>query len=175
MNKIVKTCLVIISIINIMACSKGNEDESLKNDIKKKPFHGDLYKTTPVDVGTPIADSLKKKTLELDSSRTVGDAFDSYKFATKKEWLETGTKGATYVDYICWFSVNPLSVAALKEGLVKKGLNLKFVIHESGEAYIVIAKKIEVKSDGNTYFSPIEMDDAVKYVKAIYDNKEIAF
>jgi hypothetical protein len=166
-----------VLIVNIAACSNEKDDHAaLKADPVKKSLHSDVSTTAPVASKTPVADALKKKMLNANSSKTVGEAFDSYKYLASKEWRETAAQnGIYYVDYICWLNVNSLSRAALKEGIVKRGLEIKFVVHEDGAAYIAMATRIDIKSDGKVYSTQIDPGAIEKIVSAIYENREITF
>lgn len=125
---------------------------------------------------SPMLESLKNNHLDASSTKTIGEAFDSYKFSIKKEWQETPSpKGPSYIDYICWLDISPVSSAALKEGVVRRALDIKFVIHEDGETYIAMASRIDIKSDGMLYTTPIDPLDIKKIVKTIYENREITF
>lgn len=166
---------VVVALVG--GCSKGSgPDSGTQADIKNKSVHGDGSRGAAAVPGTPIADALKKKRLNANSVKTIGEAFDSYRHVTVKEWRETSTKSNKYyVDYICWFDISSLSAAALKDGIVKRGLEIKFVIHEDGEAFIAMATRVEVKSDGKSYSTPIDLPEIKTIVTAIYENREITF
>lgn len=126
--------------------------------------------------GTPVLDALKDNKLEANSTKTIGQAFDSYTFVKKKEWRETPAQnGVYYIDYIGWLDVSPISSAALREGVVKRTLEIKFAIHEDGYTYIAMARRIEIKSDGMEHVTIIDPADLSKIVAAIYENREITF
>jgi len=180
--------LVVIGIIalNIAACSRGNEEKSpslssskakIRNiDKSKMPFHGDMEMPSSAVSGSPILQSLKRNHLEVSSVKTIGEAFDAYKYAIKKEWRETPTqKGPYYIDYTCWFDISPVSAVALREGVVKRGMEIKFAVLDNGETYIAMVSRIEIKSDGMRYATPIDPPEIKKIVTAIYENREISF
>jgi len=125
--------------------------------------------------GTPLLMSLKGNHLKESPTKTIGEAFDSYKYATKKEWLETATPSAYYVDYICQLEISPISLVAIKEGVVKRRLEVKFAVHEDGDTYIAMARRVEIKSDGMEHTTIIEPADIKKIITAIYENREINF
>jgi len=175
-----------VIMMSIMACSEGKEVKSTTSPSPKakfrnsnklnKPFHGDLSTADSAVTVTPGVAALKNNHLDVSSKKTIGEAFDAYKYAIKKEWRETATKnGPHYIDYICWFNVGPVSYSALKEGIVKQGLEIKFVIHEDGVTYIAMASRIDIKSDGMLYTTPLEPPEIRKTVTAIYENREITF
>jgi hypothetical protein len=172
--------------LSFAACSVGNDGKSptaatVKSKFRnnaKKTFHTEMNTTDSPAAASPVLLSLKDNHLPVSSSRTIGEAFDSYKHATEKQWRETARASGQfpyYIDYICWFPVSAVSSVALKEGIVKRGLDIKFAIQEDGETYITMASRTQVKSDGMLHTSIIEPDDIKKIVTAIYENKEIAF
>ncbi len=173
--------------LSITACSKGNEEkppatiapkaETLNVDtLKKKPFHGDMKTPASAVPRSTLLDALKKNRLEVASTKNIGEAFDGYKYAITKEWRETPTENGTcYIDYICWFQISPDSSAALKEGVVKRGLEIKFSIRKDGDTYIAMARRLDVKSDGKLYATPLLPPEIRKAVTAIYENREITF
>lgn len=124
----------------------------------------------------PIVDGLKKKKLKANSAKTIGEAFDSYSHVVSKEWRETSTRtNKYYADYICWFDVKTVSSESLQEGVVKRGLEVKFVIHEDGEAFVSMGTRIDVKSDGKEYRTVLPLPQVAKIVDAIYANQKIEF
>lgn len=139
-------------------------------------FHGDMETSSSSVSGTPILESLKNNHLDVSSTKTIGEAFDAYKYAIKKQWRETPTNGGPYyIDYIGWFDISPFSSVALSEGVVNRGLEIKFAVHEDGETYIAMASRIDIKSDGMRYNTPIDPPEIKKIVAAIYENREITF
>jgi len=184
--KIVLCASIGIIAFSLAACSKGNDVKTpttavtkakFRNvDKWKKPFHGDIETSSSVVPLSPFVNALKKNHLDASPTKTIGEAFDSYKYAIKNEWRETATKGGPYyIDYICWFHVNPISYDALKEGVMKRGLEIKFAVHEDGETYITMVSRIDIKSDGMLYSTPLEPPEIKKKVAAIYENREITF
>jgi len=184
--KIVLFAAIGIIALSLAGCSRGNDEKSPVTVVPKakfrsvdklnKPFHGDIEAPTSAVSGPPILQSLKNNHLEVSSTKTIGEAFDTYKYAMKKEWRETPTKsGPYYIDYICWFNISPVSVAALKEGVVRRGMEIKFAVHEDGETYIAMASRIDIKSDGMRYTTPVDPPEIKKFVTAIYQNQEITF
>lgn len=183
--KIVLCAAIGVIALSLAACSKGNEEKSptaatkakfRNSDKLKKPFHGDMETSSSSVSGTPILQSLKNNHLEVSSTKTIGEAFDGYKFAIKKEWREASTQnGPYYIDYICWFDISPFSSVAFREGVVKRGMEIKFAVREDGETYIAMASRIDIKTDGIIYTTVIEPADIKKNVAAIYENREITF
>lgn len=120
--------------------------------------------------------ALKNNHLEVSATKSIGEAFDSYKYAITKEWRETSSEsGPHYIDYICWFHISPVSSVAIREGVVKRGLEIKFVVRGDGETYIALISRIDIKSDGMRSVSIIDPPEIKKIVTAIYENREITF
>ena len=175
-----------IIALSLAACSQGDEEKTptkatskakLRDGAKAKiKFHADMETPTSAVSGTPILQSLKNNHLEVSSTKTIGEAFDGYKFAIKKEWREAPAQnGPYYIDYICWFKIGPVSGTALTEGVVKRGLNIKFAIQEDGETYIAMASRVDTKTDGMVHTTVIEPADIKKIITAIYENRELTF
>ena len=174
-------------VLNIAACSKGTEPREtvtpspkvkFRNE-KSFKFHGDMETSNPAPPIMLVVEALKKNHLDLSTSRTVGEAFDSYTHAKKKEWRETfspsGQSGLYYVDFICELPVRPFSSVALSEGVVQRKLELKIGIREDGETYIALARFFDIKSDGMMYTTIIDPPGIRKIVADIYENREIVF
>jgi len=172
--------------LSLAACSKVSDEKppnpvspkvKFRNENKfNKPFHGDMETSSSRALASPMLESLKNNHLDVSSTKTIGQAFDNYKYAIKKEWRESPAQsGPSYIDYICWFDISPVSSAALNQGVVKRGLDIKFVIHEDGETYIAMASRIDIKSDGMLHTTPIEPPEIKKIVTAIYEGREITF
>lgn len=184
--KLVLCAFIGIIAINLGACSSGTEEKSVPTAASKakfrntnklnKPFHGDMETSPSTMPDSLILQALKNNHLEASSTKTIGEAFDAYKYAIKKEWRETGTKGGPYyIDYICWFNISPMSAAALREGVVKRGMEIKFVIHEDGETYVSMVSRIDIKTDGLLHSTPLDPSEIKGKVMAIYENREITF
>ncbi|MFZ4855023.1 MAG: hypothetical protein ACOYL3_01380 [Desulfuromonadaceae bacterium] len=178
--------VIAIIAVNLSACSKGTEDKSPpsatgieRRDVEKsikKPFHGDMKTGASSVPGSLGIAALKNNHLEVSATKSIGEAFDSYKYAITKEWRETSSEsGPHYIDYICWFHISPVSSVAIREGVVKRGLEIKFVVRGDGETYIALISRIDIKSDGMRSVSIIDPPEIKKIVTAIYENREITF
>lgn len=138
--------------------------------------------TKKVDEGTetksktPIADSLKKMKLNGYQGKTVGEAFDAYSKAVAREWQEVGGRANRYyIDYICWFDEKSVLPEHRKQAIVKRGIDIKFVVSEEGEAYIAMATKLFMKADGKIQSELFKVEEVPNIVKAIYENKNVEF
>lgn len=178
---------VFIAVVSfcVAACTKNNEEQSVKqktekarlrnSNILKKPFHGEMGATTKVAF-SPLIESVKNNHLEQSSSVTIGEVFEKYKHAEKIEWREAvSNTGASFVDYICWIDVKPFSSVSINDGVVKRALDVKFVIRATGETYVGSASRIDIKSDGMIYTTEVDPTNLKRIVDAIYENREIPF
>ena len=124
------------------------------------------------DSGLPKV--LKDVKLPNFKSKTFGEAVDGYRFFTKKEWKETHVKGGkVYVDFTGWYKSNSLDFKAIKGGISARGVGIKFLVKPDGSYGVVMVSKIELKTDGNMYSTP--MPDIRGTLKKLYDNVEIIF
>lgn len=177
--KLLLSASIALIVLTVTACSKGVDQkssisESQSKSIANKSFHGS---SSAVKRPHTLVAALKKNHLAPSTTKTIGEAFDSYKYARRIEWKATPpvNDGPSYVDYICWFHVKPVSVLALKEGVKERGLEIKFSILKDGETYIAMARRLDVKSDGKLYATPILPLDIKKIVTSLYENREITF
>jgi hypothetical protein len=177
--------------LSVTACSKGPEKkpptststakmverrDKDKDKFKMLQFHGEVKTNTTSVPETIGIEALKKNHLELSSTKTIGEVFDAYTPAISKEWRETPSEsGPHYIDYICWFNISPISSVAIKEGVIKRGLEIKFVVRGDGETYIAMASRIDIKSNGMRYTTVVDPSQIKKIVTAIYENREITF
>jgi len=184
--KIAAYAFIGIIALGLAACSKVEGVKPQKTAATKaklrnsnslnKPFHGGQDMSASAAPISPYLKSLKNNHLEVSSTKTIGEAFDAYKHVLKKEWKETATVGGTYfIDYICELNVSPISFVSLKEGVMKRSLDIKFAIREDGTTFISMASLIDIKSDGMIYTTVIDPVDIKKIVTAIYENREIIF
>lgn len=184
MKRILSFLLFGMLLVGIAACA--NNDPSVTDSTKKQSNQ----KNTPAAAGAkaagskaaekvtkmPYAEALKKSRLGSYPQKTVGEAFDSYGKAVSKQWQEdVGRDGKFYVDYICWFAENTVSPTAKGAGVVKRGLDVKFVIQQNGESYIAMATKLFMKADGKIQSEFFEMAEVTKIIDAIYANQELEF
>lgn len=117
---------------------------------------------------------IKKQVLPGFPAMTFGKALERYSHFSKVEWRETFIQnGKIYVDCIGWNDGKDLDIASIKQGVVKKGVEIKFVIIPDKPFSIGMVSRLEAKTDGKIYAYPLEGDSAV--LSAIYDNKKLEF
>ena len=111
--------------------------------------------------------------LPLSNTKTIGAAFNEYRYFTSREWKETrNASGKVYVDFKGLFSNSPLA-AASKDGVIRQGVEVKFVVEPNGNFYVGMISRIDVMSDGK--LSLYTLGDGKKIIEMIYDNREITF
>lgn len=157
----------------VAACTKEGVDSS-----DKKIVENSVQGTEAKTANDGLVNVIKKGKLVNYQSTTIGKAFDSYKYLTKKEWKAATLKSRhSTVDFIgwfepnAWFDSNSLSDKDIKNGITGRGINIKFVIEPNGSYYVFAVSKIESKSDGKVY--GYELRDIAGILANIYENKKI--
>lgn len=179
MKHVLTTMSFLVIMISISACSNYYVD--VAKSVKKKEtkiikFHGDAIVTRDVISYKPTVEALKNNNLNGYSQKNIGEAFDAYSKVSTKEWLEdVGKDGKVYVDYICWFKSKSFLQAVRSDGVMRTGLDVKFVIEKDGDTYIALASKLLMKNDGKIQKEVIPFPEIPKIVDAIYNNKELFF
>lgn len=150
------------------ACTKDGKESLNKQNVAKPAEHSDAE--TP---NAGIIKVIKNGRLANFKSATIGSAFDSYKYLTKKDWQAAPLKsGHVTVDFAGWFEPNTLNDRDIKDGVTARGLNVKFVIEPDGSYYVFMVSKLESKSDGKIYSS--ELQDSAGILASIYANRKIS-
>ena len=167
-----------VLVFGLTACTKkvdeGTETKKKRNEAGK--VHGEGTDKSITTTKTPMADSMKKMKLNGYQGKTVGEAFDAYSKVVAREWREVdGRDNRYYVDYICWFDEKSVLPEHRKQAIVKRGIDIKFVLCEGGEAYIAMATKLFMKADGKIQSEFFEVEEVPNIVKAIYENKNVEF
>lgn len=167
-RKFILVSLMICLTVFVGACAKEGTD-SLDKRNAEKPGQQSGAETT--DAG--LVGFIKKQKLVNFQSVTIGNAFESYKHMTKKEWkLEPLKSGHFTVDFIGWFDPGTLSDKDSKDGVIGRGLDVKFVINSDGSFYLFMISMIEAKSDGKEYRH--QLNDSAGILDSIYANKKIS-
>lgn len=173
MRKIFMIAVLVVSI-GVTACAEKkvepeNKSESKKNEMK---VHGGGSSKEPNTSG--FKDVVKKQTLPGYPAMTVGKAFDDYSHLVKKEWKETrAPNGTMYIDFSGWLEGNSLGIDAIKKGLSRQGVEVKFVISRDGVFFVGMASKLEATTDGKVNVYPLS--DVKAILDSIYANREITF
>jgi hypothetical protein len=126
---------------------------------------------------TPVVDAVKISRLNGHPEKTLGEAFDTYGKCNSQDWQEdVGRDGRYYVDYFCWIDNKGVLPGTTSSSLVvKRGVNIKFVIHESGEAYIALAAKLQMQGDKKIHTDFIGAAEVRTIIDAIYANQDLIF
>ncbi|MDA8241073.1 MAG: hypothetical protein M0Z67_11980 [Nitrospiraceae bacterium] len=163
MRKLLLLLLIVGLILGAGACKKGVTDSPDKQKVEKPA------------AGTPNAgliDFIKKQKLVNYQSTTIGNAFDSYSYLTKKEWkVEQQKSGPFTIDFIGWFGSDALKDEDIKKGVTGKGLDVMFVIEPNGSFYAFMASILEARNDGKIYRN--QLADTAGVLAKIYGNQKI--
>ena len=160
--------LMLVVIVFSGACTKESPKVHDKQNAEKSAQSSGAEKEND-----GLVSAIKKGKLVNYPSTTIGNAFDSYKYLTKKEWKSESLKNQYItVDFIGWFESDTLNENDIKAGVTGKGLDVKFVINPDGTYYVLMVSKIEAKADGKVYGS--ELQDSTGILTNIYENKKIS-
>lgn len=134
-------------------------------------FHGNGIPEKQVDPASGesgLAKVIKNVKLPNFQSKTFGEAVDSYRYFTKKEWKETySSNGKVYVDFTGWLKSSPFDHSSVSA----QGVGIKFLVKSDGNYAVVMVSKIELKTDGYVYSDPLP--DISSVLKKLYGNIEI--
>jgi len=160
--------LMLVVIVFSCACTKESPKVSDEQKVEK-PAQSNVAE----EATNGLVNAIKKGKLVNYQSTTIGNAFESYKYLTKKEWKSESLKNQYItVDFIGWFESDTLNENDIKAGVTGKGLDVKFVINPDGTYYVIMVSKLEAKSDGKVYGS--ELQDSTGILAKIYANKKIS-
>jgi hypothetical protein len=105
-------------------------------------------------------------------SVTIGEAFDAYKHLVDKEWKATPQAGRLFaIDFTGWFTSDGLNEQDRRRGIMRKGLDVTFVVNVDGAFSVFMVSMIEANADGSLRRRQINDVDGV--LTKIYGNKKI--
>lgn len=168
-RKSILVSLIIGLIVSAGACVKEETDRSDKRKVEKPG-----QRAGAETANTGIVEFIKKQKLVNFQSTTIGNAFDSYEYVTKKEWEAAFLQsGHVTIDFSGWFEPKTLSDNDSKDGVTGRGIVITFVIEPNGSFYAFMVSKIESRSDGKIY--RYQVNDIAGMLDKIYANKKITF
>lgn len=164
----------------LMSCSDKNSSRSSSDDIQntvRSSSHDERTNSTVAESpSAPVSQAIKKMMLKGYSQKTIGEAFDNYNKASSREWHEVnGKDGKYFVDYECWLNESALSDARKIEGIVKVGVNVKFVVMNSGDFFVAMVSRLQMRRDGKSLAEPLDPTLSKRVLEAIYTNTEMSF
>jgi hypothetical protein len=165
------SALVLMLALSVLSwgCTKG-KDEGGSTQKSGPQMH--LNEKTAKTVG--LTEILKKQKLANYPTATIGEAFDAYTYFPRKEWKEAKPdNGKTYVDFIGWFNPGVLNEKEVKDGIVGRGIQVKFVINPDGSYSAAMVSRLDARPDSRVDVFPIV--DSAGVLAKIYENKEIRF
>jgi hypothetical protein len=162
--------VLLVSLVTVFACACAKESPKVPDKLNtEKPAQS----TVAEEATDGLVNAIKKGKLVNYQSTTIGNAFESYKYLTKKEWKSESLKSRHFtVDFTGWFGPDTLNDSDIKNGVTGKGINVKFVINTDGSYYVFMVSKIESSSDGKV--SVYELQDSAGILANIYANKKIS-
>lgn len=99
-----------------------------------------------------------------------------YNKVASREWQEVpGKDGKYFVDYICWLNESAVSPARKQEGIIKIGLDVKFVVQNNGDFFVAMVSRLQMRADGQALAEPFEPAVIKRVMDAIYSEKELSF
>lgn len=160
-------CVLIAYVgVGVGVCAPGK--------LKGLEVHGEPEGAAKGTIRKGMVPILKEQKLASYPNITIGKAFDGYEHFRKREWKETpSTNGKVFVDFTGWFENLSFSIADIKNGIRKRGVEVKFVIYPGGEYAVVMITKLVMDKDGAISRSPL--DNTKPVLDAIYANKPISY
>lgn len=168
--------LLVVAFCCAAVCAFGCAKEG-QNPLNAPPKalspHGAGADTKQSDQLQGFSGIVSNQKLPLSNTKTIGAAFDEYRYFSSREWKEIrNASGKVYVDFQGLFATAPIA-ASIKDGVSRQGVEVKFVVEPNGNLYVGMVSRIDVTADGKMSLFPL--GDGKKIVEMIYDNKEIVF
>lgn len=115
---------------------------------------------------------VKRGKLASFPATSIGNAFDSYSYLTKREW-KTGQlpTGNLTVHFTGWIGSAQRDDKASPESGTGKALEVKFVFNQDGSFYLFSISAIDVTSDGKS--DRTQLTDITGILAKIYGDKKI--
>lgn len=172
--------ILYVLVLSALLCGAACSEKTIEPMAKKgtmPPFgkmHGDDgANSTNIDKFSEI---VRKKSLPDYPAMSIGKAFDSYAFMTKKKWTETRVaNGTIYVDFSGWFANKSIDVDSIRKGVAAQGLGIKFVIAPQGQFFVAMVSKLEAMTNGTVVSYPVPESGFKTIFDCIYSDKELAF
>lgn len=139
-----------------------------------KAFNIQVHGTGKETTRITMLDMLKQQKLANYPGKTIGKAFDEYRYFSKVTWKEFPSSNAkTYFDLTARVKKKIFGLDRSWEGVAYRDLEVKFVVKPDGDYGVVMASRIDVKKDGAVVRIP--MQDLSGLLNSIYANREISF
>lgn len=139
-----------------------------------KPLNIQVHGTGRETSKVTMLDMLKKQKLANYPAKTIGKAFDEYRYFTKVAWKEYPAPNAkTYFDLTGRVKKKLFGLDKSWDGVAYRDLEVKFVVKPDGDYGVVMASRIDVKKDGAVVRVPLQ--DLTGLLNSIYADREISF
>lgn len=158
-------------VFGIGACSKeGGGPNGKPAEAKHSPHNSGGNESADFN----LIEIVKGKSFDQNKSITIGNAFDGYKYFSRKEWKQSpASNGKIFIDFVGWYKAGILDAVVSNNRNAVKGVEVKFVITPNGEFYVAMVSKLETGADGKLVAHP--MEDPKSFMDTIYTNKEMKF
>ncbi len=158
-------------ILALTGCAQENTSQPQSTQKPVSP-HGTSGGSASSGQPEGFVGIVRDQKLPIAADRTIGAAFEAYRYFGSREWKETrNAAGKVYVDFKGLFTGTPLE-KSVKDGVIRQGVEVKFVIEQNGNFYVAMVSRIDVTSDGRMTLYPME---GKELIERIYANKEITF
>lgn len=164
--KVVLSVLLIAGGLVLGACSKDGTERQAEQRNAVQAQNGGQSASAAGLIGF-----IKTQKLVNYQSRTIGTAFETYKYFTKKEWREEALKSGQFaVVFLGW--VDPRSLNESDgTGTAPKGLEVRFIVESNGSFYALMTSVVEKGTDGRIYRSRVL--DTTTTLTSIYANEKL--
>jgi len=166
-RKIILLLLMITAIVFVCSCTKDRTGGPDKQHMEKP---GQQSGEEMQNGG--LINVIRNGKLVNFQMITIGNAFDSYMYLTKKAWKQTSLKsGHITVEFTGWFEPVTLNDTDKKNGIAGRGLEVMFVVNPDGSYYVFMVSMIESKADGSV--DRHQLNDIAGTLAKIYANTKI--
>jgi hypothetical protein len=160
---------IVLSVIIMVICLPLTAVSIEGN--KNLNYHGSGVPEKPVKPATGeagLAKAIRNMKLLNYQAKTFGEAVDSYRYFSKKEWKETSSSnGKVYLDFTGWLKSSLFDISKVSA----RGVGIKFLVNPDGSYAVVMVSKIIINTDGNVHSDPLPDISAI--LDKLYGNIEI--
>lgn len=170
-----KYVLVISVIVALSSFSAHAANQGKADSGNRSVFHtGTQQVATVGSAQYNMIDVIKKVTITGYPSATFGEAFETYKHVTKREWKEVKTKSdKVYVTFTGYFKKRFFNFSLMRANIAQQGVEVKFVIFPDGVYEVALISRIDVMTDGAVQAFPLS--NGKQILGQLLRNEEIKF
>ena len=170
---ILRLCLIAL-ILNMIYLTEIFAFENSKPSDGKRSLNFQVHGSGGSTNNLAMTDVLKKQRLERYSAKTIGEAFDSYRYFASTEWKEFPDEHQkTYVTFTGKMKKSLFSLKSITDDVSTRKIEATFVIHNSGSYGLVMLTVVELQKNGS--IQKKQLTDFKEMLDSIYANREISF